>query len=283
MAEVVVVGGGDDPEGCPSGSSYALVTDRGTYLLDCGESCGARLRWYGIDPLSVRAVFISHMHYDHVAGLFGFLSSVWITCRREEEIPPAVQEWASRAQLPDSALPESLTVAVPQEGVHPLEVFLPAVYLAKELWHFDFGIQPIKPGLFYQDDVVRVSAHPNRHLASQPTFISLPKRYPWLGLESYSFTVELGGVRLVYSGDLALLGEEGVEEFRPVAQEADLLIAEVAHVPPEYHLAMLAATDAKQIILVHLHRNLKDRLVAYLDEHPDGRFVLARNGMRFPM
>ena len=283
MAELVIVGGGEDPDGCPSGSSYALVTDQSTYLLDCGESCGARLRRYGINPLSVRAVFISHMHYDHVAGLFGFLSSVWIACRREKEIPPAVQEWASRAKLPDSALPESLTVAVPQESVRPLEAFLPAVYLAKELWHFDFGIQPIKPGLFYEDGVVRVSAHPNRHLASVPSFIGLPKRYPWLGLESYSFTVEVEGVRLVYSGDLALLGEEGVEEFRPVTQEADLVIAEVAHVPPEYHLAMLAATKARQIMLVHLHRNLNDRLAAYLHEHPDERFVQAQNGMRIPM
>ena len=32
MAEIVIVSGGDDPDGCPSGSSYALVTDQGAYL-----------------------------------------------------------------------------------------------------------------------------------------------------------------------------------------------------------------------------------------------------------
>ena len=283
MAEIVVLGGGKDPDGCSAGSSYALVTNGATYLLDCGESCGTRLRRYGIDPLSVRAVLISHMHYDHMAGLFGFLTSVWITCRREQEIPPAVLEWASRAKLPDSALPESLTVAVPQESVLALEAFLPAVYLAKELWHFDFGVRAITPGAFYEDAIIKASAYPNQHLASQPAFVNLPKIYPWLGLESYSFAVEVDGCRLVYSGDLALLGKQGVEEFRPVAQQADVLIAEIAHVPPEHHLEMLAATEAKQIILVHQHGGLEDRVAAYLRERPDERFVQAQNGMRVPV
>lgn len=283
MAEIVVVGGGTDPNACSLGSSYALVTSGATYLLDCGESCGTRLRRYGIDPLSVRAVFISHMHCDHMAGLFGFLTSVWITCRREQEIPPAVLEWASRARLPDSALPDSLTVAVPQESVLALEGFLPAVYLAKELWHFDLSVRAITPGAFYEDAIIKASAYPNQHLASQPTYVDLPEIYPWLGLESYSFAVEVDGRRLVYSGDLALLGKKGVEEFRPVAQEADVLIAEIAHVPPEHHLEMLATTKAKQIILVHQHGGLADRVAAFLRKHPDERFVLAQNGMRVPV
>ena len=283
MAELVVVGGGEDLHGCSSGSCYALVSDRGTYLLDCGESCGARVRQYGIDPLSVRTVFISHMHHDHVAGLFGFLSSVWMACRRESEIPPGVFEWASRSYLPDSALPESLKVIVPQEGVRPLETFLPAVYLGKELWHFDFGVESIDPGLFYQDDHIQVWAHPNGHLSSQPTYKGLPKAYPGLVLESYSFSIEVEGKRLVYSGDLAALGEDGVDEFRPVAWGADLLVAEVAHVPPEYHLDMLAATDAKRVLLVHLHGGLEKRVIAHLAEHPDERFVVARNGVRIEM
>ena len=283
MAEIVIVGGGSDPHNCPVGRSYALVTQGQSYLLDCGDGCGALLRRNGIDPLSVRAVFISHMHYDHMAGLFGFLFGVWAYCRREEDVPEAIREYSSWGRLPDSALPDSLNVAVPQEAVQALASFLPTVYLANELWRFPLHILPIQAGAFYRDDVIEASAHPTGHLSSQPLNHILPHEYPWIGLECFGFTIEVEGTRLVYSADLALAGEAGVEEFRPYVQEADVIITEVAHVPPEYHIEMLASTRANRIILVHVHDKLENRLQAALRAHADERFILAQNGMRIPI
>ena len=280
MAELVVVGGGRDSDGCPLGRCYAVQTGERAYLLDCGDSCGALLRRRGIDPLSVRAVLISHMHYDHMAGLFQFLFGVWAYCRREEDVPEAIREYSSWGRLPESALPESLTVAAPAEAVQSLEQFLPAVYLARELWRFPLHVAPVHVGPFYADGRLRVLAHETGHLSSQPANRGLPARYPWLRLESFGFTVEVDGARLVYSGDLALSGEAGVEEFRPYAEGADVILTEVAHVPLEYHLNMLRRTEAREIVLVHVHEKLADRLDAYLARIRDKRFILAENGLR---
>jgi hypothetical protein len=45
-------------------------------------------------------------------------------------------------------------------------------------------------------------------------------------------------------------------------------------------MEMLAATPARRIVLVHVHAGYRERLAAYLVEHPDSRFIVAQNGMR---
>lgn len=280
MRELVILGGGQDPAGCYAGSSYALVCDERVYLLDCGEAAAGRMAAFGVNPLKVRAAFITHMHYDHMAGLFNFLFGVWAACRREDEVPEGMREWASWARLADDALPASLRVAVPQGALQSFEQFLPAVYLARELWRFDFGLMPVHSGLFYEDDCLRVAGYLNGHLSSQPSNRRLLSRYPWLSLESYSMRVEMDGLRLVYSGDLALATPAGTDELRPVVQDADVIISEVAHVEPASHLEMLAQTGARQILLVHVHKNLGSRVDALLSQRRDPRFVRVQNGAR---
>lgn len=46
------------------------------FLLDAGEGVQQQLFRYGINPLKIRAVFISHLHGDHVFGLFPMLSTL---------------------------------------------------------------------------------------------------------------------------------------------------------------------------------------------------------------
>jgi len=283
MTELVILGGGQDPVGCYAGSSYALVCDDRTYLLDCGESCAGRMSAFGVDPLSVRVVFLTHMHYDHMAGLFGFLFGVWATCRTEEDVPVGIRDYSSWGRLADDELPESLRVAVPEKAVQSLEQFLPATYLAHELWRFDFGIVPMRADTFYEDAHVRVSAYHNGHLTSQPANQRLLARYPWLSLESYSLRLKVEGLRLAYSGDLALTTPGGTDEFRPVAHGADVIISEVAHVQPEYHLDMLAQTGAKAIVLVHVHKKLAERVDELLRQRGDSRFVRAQNGQHITL
>jgi ribonuclease BN (tRNA processing enzyme) len=283
VAEILVVGGGMTGDGSRLGSSYALVTGDRAYLLDCGEGCGLQMECHGLDPLSIRAVFITHMHHDHVAGLFGLLFRFWAYCRRQEDVPEAIRGFSSWRQLPASAIPDSLTVGVPEEAVDAVEAFLPTLYLAKELWHLALRIQPIRTGPFYKDDVLRALAFPTGHLSSQPLNRQLPEQYPWIQLQSFGFVIHVQGTRLVYSGDLALSGEAGVEEFRPHAEQADVIISEVAHVPPEHLVRMLARTDASRILLVHVHPKLRERLADVLDGYSDPRFVLAENGTRYPV
>ena len=46
------------------------------YLVDAGEGVQQQMFRYGINPLRLRAVFISHLHGDHVFGLFPLISTL---------------------------------------------------------------------------------------------------------------------------------------------------------------------------------------------------------------
>ena len=46
------------------------------YLVDAGEGVQQQLFRYGINPLKLRAIFLSHLHGDHLFGLFPLLSTM---------------------------------------------------------------------------------------------------------------------------------------------------------------------------------------------------------------
>jgi ribonuclease Z len=52
------------------------------YLVDAGEGVQQQLVRYGVNPLKLRAVFISHLHGDHIFGLFPLISTLGLYGRR---------------------------------------------------------------------------------------------------------------------------------------------------------------------------------------------------------
>lgn len=52
------------------------------YLIDCGEATQRQLLKSGIHPLKINAVFISHLHCDHIFGLFPLLSTLAMMGKR---------------------------------------------------------------------------------------------------------------------------------------------------------------------------------------------------------
>lgn len=62
--------------------SSQLVSHCGQhYLVDAGEGVQSRLVRIGVNPLRVSAVFISHLHGDHVFGLFPMISTLGLMGR----------------------------------------------------------------------------------------------------------------------------------------------------------------------------------------------------------
>lgn len=49
-------------------SAQAVNVNEQYYLMDAGEGVQQQLVRAGINPLKLRAVFISHLHGDHVYG-----------------------------------------------------------------------------------------------------------------------------------------------------------------------------------------------------------------------
>ena len=63
-------------------SAHAPNVHEQFFLVDCGEGTQKQLRSAGINPLKINAVFITHLHGDHVFGLFGLISTMGLMGRR---------------------------------------------------------------------------------------------------------------------------------------------------------------------------------------------------------
>ncbi len=65
-------------------SSQALLIHNQWILLDAGEGTQMQLRRYGVKFSRIKHIFITHLHGDHVYGLFGLLSTFRLLNRQTE-------------------------------------------------------------------------------------------------------------------------------------------------------------------------------------------------------
>jgi len=65
-------------------SSQVLLTETDYYQIDCGEATQIRLAEYKVKRNRIRAIFISHLHGDHIFGLPGLITSYFHYNRSED-------------------------------------------------------------------------------------------------------------------------------------------------------------------------------------------------------
>ena len=63
-------------------SAQVVNINEQLFLVDAGEGVQRQMMRYGLSPLKLRAVFISHLHGDHLFGLFPLLSTMGLYGRR---------------------------------------------------------------------------------------------------------------------------------------------------------------------------------------------------------
>lgn len=63
--------------------SVAIIYEGEVLLFDCGEGTQFRMLEHGINPVRVKAIFLSHAHGDHTIGIAGLVRTMGMNNRRE--------------------------------------------------------------------------------------------------------------------------------------------------------------------------------------------------------
>ncbi len=125
------------------------------FLIDCGEGTQIQIRRFKIPLSRIHHIFISHLHGDHVFGLFGLLSSMNLMGRKA-----------------------ALTIHAHATLEPTLEHF--KKYFGTELL-FQVKLSPIpakRQALIYEDKQITVEAIPLKHRISCSGFLFREKKLP---------------------------------------------------------------------------------------------------------
>ena len=79
-------------------TAHLLNIDEHFFLIDCGEGTQIQLRKYKLRFGRIHHIFISHLHGDHIYGLWGLISSYGILGRKEDlhiYAPPEIEQIVS--------------------------------------------------------------------------------------------------------------------------------------------------------------------------------------------
>jgi ribonuclease BN (tRNA processing enzyme) len=237
MADVIILGSAaGDASPQRANSSFLLNAGGRYYQFDAGEGCSVAMKRLKIDHTKIAAVFVSHMHADHISGIFMEIQMMFLAGGRKEPLP----------------------IYLPAEAVEPVVQFLRATYLFEEKMGFDIPVKPIMPDPFFRDDHVTIYARANSHLENYRKYTEGGKYHNQL--QSYSFVVKTDNKKIVYSGDLG-----SSEDYADLLDGCDLLITEGLHVDLEKLLEHVGAQGVKQLVLTHLTDKMYARPEQFVD------------------
>lgn len=205
-----------------------LVRDgQGSFLIDCGASSMIAMRKLGVDPNTVRAIVISHLHGDHFGGLPFFILDAQLVSRRTAPLviagPPGLGDRLEMA----------------------METFFPGS--AKVGRRFALDIREMEPHQPHRIEGIEVTPYLMKHPCGAPPF---------------ALRIAAEGKVLCYSGDT-----EWTDALAEAAGGADLFIAEAYFMDKavKYHLdyatlsAHLPGIGAKRVILTHMSADMLAR------------------------
>lgn len=163
--KIITLGTGHGSATSTNASSATLIENNGKfYLIDCADGTEQKLLKCGIDPVEISAVFLTHTHLDHSAGLPNLLKR-FIKYKRYGKIPDAEM----KCFLPD---------------MRAADIIKAWIDLNFRFEYMQFS--DVADG--FDDGNFSLKAIPNRHLGANG--------------KSFSYKISCGGKKIFYSGDL---------------------------------------------------------------------------------
>lgn len=178
-------------------SMMLTVGDR-HYLIDCGNGATLQMMRANIDPTEVDHIFLTHLHYDHIADFPYFMISTWMGDRQNAPIvygPDGTQNFIDHLF---------------EGGAYDIDIRARAAYPKRQA-NIDVlrpDVRTLSPGLVFEDDRVRVTAVYADHIPQSLT-------------DCFAFKFEAEGKSVVFSSDT-----KPCAAVEMLAEGADMLVHE---------------------------------------------------------
>lgn len=216
--------------------SILVEVGNSAYLIDAGGDVAGALIDRGIGFDSLRAVFITHVHGDHMNGLVNLVAIV------------SVPHYAPIANI-SYYLPEKRGVLGVKNYVNRLD----GGFDSDKNKFFVYN-----EGTVYEDENIKLTAVPTGHL--------LDRGYP-----AYGFILESEGRRVMFSGDLSPNLKHN--DFPDIVKREvfDLFVLELAHFDFEVVRPHLSDCLAKRVFINHV-KFPSERIPLLDEENKSGKF-----------
>lgn len=189
-----------------SGSANLLQVGDRYYLIDAGPSVSHRLAASGVQPAQIQKIFLTHLHFDHTAGIASLFGFAWMK-RNVKAMdvygPPGTQAFV-KSSVDYLSIPE---------GIYAAQL-PPGPSIAEMVNAHDVDVS--RPTVIYQDDVIKVTAVENSHYDTIPL-----ARRPVGSKRTYALRFDAPDRSIVFTGDTG--PSDAVVEL---ARGADILVAE---------------------------------------------------------
>lgn len=231
-------------------SAYALTVAGKLFLIDCGAPVSTLLYRYDLDPLDVQAVFLSHWHIDHVAGLGLLLSQNYLLKRSRP-----------------------LNIYGPRGTRGKIRRLLTDSFLLPDGLGYELTVTNIDPGQKVKESLLRVTFFATQHLER-------PKLKTQFGPKTVACGMVMNGPgwRIVYSGDL-----RSPAELSSYINNCDLLIHDMAHPHPEDVADFAAAANIPHVLASHIGPEFDEspeKIVEGFAGRYSGQLTVAEDGTR---
>jgi ribonuclease Z len=238
------------PDAERAGPCTAIIVGDKIFLVDAGRGVTQRLAGAGLKPANIQAVFLTHLHSDHIDGLPDVFHSSWQFGHKTPfqlygpDGTKDVVDGMMKFYAADIHIRRDLTEKLPAAGA-------------------TIDMHILKEGLVYQDDDLRVTAFLVDHFPVVPAF-------------GFRFDFSIGG-SIVVSGDTH--PNDNLVRF---AKGADVMIHE-AYLPrinPQTDAPTDTAADGEWFVRYHstaaeagddaAHAGVKILVLTHLIPHRPG-------------